>query len=212
MPSGRARSRLPPAPTTPPSSRIAVPGSCWSRCRRRPGSRSCWGCESALMRVATEDLPRHSGVVTMVDGGFDPIHAGHVEYFRAAAELGAPVLCNISSDHWVSRKHTPLLPQDERAAVIDAFRWISFTTCRALPPSRFSTCSSRASTRRDPTGVTACPRTSGGPAMRPGSSSSSSTPSRTPRPDCCRNTSAARWRADPLSGHVGQRPHLSIER
>ena len=85
------------------------------------------------MRVSTEDLPRHSGAVTMVDGGFDPIHAGHVEYFRAAAELGAPVLCNISSDHWVSRKHTPLLPQEERAAVIDAFRWISFTHVSSTP-------------------------------------------------------------------------------
>jgi cytidyltransferase-like protein len=85
------------------------------------------------MRVATEDLPRHSGEVTMVDGGFDPIHAGHVEYFRAAAELGAPVLCNISGDDWVSRKHTPFLPHEERAAVIDAFRDISFTHVSHTP-------------------------------------------------------------------------------
>jgi len=85
------------------------------------------------VRVATGDLPRHSGEVTMVDGGFDPIHAGHVAYFEAAAALGIPVLCNISGDDWVSRKHAPLLPQDERAAVIDAFRAISFTHVSSTP-------------------------------------------------------------------------------
>jgi D-beta-D-heptose 7-phosphate kinase/D-beta-D-heptose 1-phosphate adenosyltransferase len=79
------------------------------------------------MLVATEELAFHSGEVAMVDGGFDPIHAGHVEYFRAAAELGAPVLCNVSSDAWVARKHPPFLAQEERAAIIDAFRDVSFT-------------------------------------------------------------------------------------
>ena len=79
------------------------------------------------MLVTTEELPRYRGQVTMVDGGFDPIHAGHVEYLRAAAALGPPVLCNISSDDWVSRKHPPLLPQEERAAIVDAIRYVSFT-------------------------------------------------------------------------------------
>ncbi|WP_353866743.1 nucleotidyl transferase family protein [Svornostia abyssi] len=63
----------------------------------------------------------------MVDGGFDPIHDGHVRYFEAAAVLGAPVLCNVSGDAWVGRKHAPLLPLDQRAAVIDAFRAITYT-------------------------------------------------------------------------------------
>jgi cytidyltransferase-like protein len=79
------------------------------------------------MIVTTEELPRHRGEVTMVDGGFDPIHAGHVEYLRAAAELGPPVLCNVSGDAWVSRKHPPLLPHHDRAVVIDALRYVSFT-------------------------------------------------------------------------------------
>jgi cytidyltransferase-like protein len=79
------------------------------------------------MLIKTDDLPRHSGEVAMVDGGFDPIHAGHIEYLRGAAALGAPVLCNVSSDDWVSRKHVPLLPQEERARIIDAIRYVSFT-------------------------------------------------------------------------------------
>ena len=76
------------------------------------------------MIVETADLARHKGAVTMVDGGFDPLHGGHVAYFRAAAELGLPVLCNISSDAYVARKHAPLLPQAERAELIGAIRWI----------------------------------------------------------------------------------------
>jgi cytidyltransferase-like protein len=77
--------------------------------------------------VATADLSSLRGRVAMVDGGFDPLHAGHVAYFRAAAELGLPVLCNVSPDAWVERKHPPLLPQAERAQVIDAIRWIDYT-------------------------------------------------------------------------------------
>lgn len=63
----------------------------------------------------------------MVDGGFDPLHAGHVEYFEAAAALGMPVLCNVSGDRYVSRKHPPLLPEAHRVRLIDALRPISYT-------------------------------------------------------------------------------------
>lgn len=79
------------------------------------------------MIVASADLDRLAGQVAMVDGGFDPLHPGHVEYFRAAAELELPVLCNVSSDEWVARKHAPLLTQEERAALIDAIRFVDYT-------------------------------------------------------------------------------------
>jgi cytidyltransferase-like protein len=79
------------------------------------------------MILTTDELPRYSGQVAMIDGGFDPIHPGHVEYMREAAGLGAPVLCNVSSDDWVGRKHAPLLGQEERVKVIDAIRYIDYT-------------------------------------------------------------------------------------
>ncbi len=79
------------------------------------------------MIVSTNELADLRGRVTMVSGGFDPIHPGHVDYFRAASELGVPVLCNVTGDEWVAQKHPPLLTQDERAAVIDALRWIDYT-------------------------------------------------------------------------------------
>lgn len=79
------------------------------------------------MIVTAPELPGLAGTVTMVSGGFDPLHAGHIAYFRAAAALGVPVLCNVSSDEWVGRKHPPLLTREERLQVIDAIRFVDYT-------------------------------------------------------------------------------------
>ena len=79
------------------------------------------------MIVSTDALPAHRGTVTMVDGGFDPLHPGHIAYFAAAADLGLPLLCNVSPDTWVERKHPPLLEQAHRAAIVDAIRFVTYT-------------------------------------------------------------------------------------
>lgn len=66
--------------------------------------------------------------VAMVDGAFDPLHRGHIEYFRAAAaQLDVPLLCNVASDRYVRTKHAPFLPEDQRAVIVDALRDISYT-------------------------------------------------------------------------------------
>ncbi len=83
------------------------------------------------MIVETADLGRYRHAVAMVDGGFDPLHPGHVEYFRAAATLGVPVLCNVTSDEYVARKHAPLLAQRERARLLDAIRYLDLVHCSA---------------------------------------------------------------------------------
>jgi cytidyltransferase-like protein len=78
--------------------------------------------------VTFEQLKEHRKRVAMVDGAFDPLHRGHIEYFRAAAQqLDVPLLCNIASDRYVRTKHLPLLPEDDRAVVVDAIRFISYT-------------------------------------------------------------------------------------
>ena len=79
------------------------------------------------MIVAFDELKQYRHQVAMVDGAFDPLHRGHVEYFRAAAQLDVPLLCNVASDRYVSTKHAPLLPEADRAAVVDAIRFISYT-------------------------------------------------------------------------------------
>jgi D-beta-D-heptose 7-phosphate kinase/D-beta-D-heptose 1-phosphate adenosyltransferase len=63
----------------------------------------------------------------MVDGGFDPLHSGHVEYIRQAAALGLPVLCSVVGDHYVASKHPPLLPAERRVLVLDALRDVAHT-------------------------------------------------------------------------------------
>jgi cytidyltransferase-like protein len=97
--------------------------------------------------IATDDLARYRGEVTLVDGAFDPLHPGHIAYFEAAAALGLPVLCNVSSDDYVSQKHPPLLTQEERGTIIDALRPISYThlsrsstndVLRRLAPRRYA--------------------------------------------------------------------------
>ncbi len=65
----------------------------------------------------------------MVDGSFDPLHDGHIAYFKAASDYGLPVLCNITNDAWTLSKHPVLLPQAQRALVIDAVRYVSYVHC-----------------------------------------------------------------------------------
>jgi cytidyltransferase-like protein len=79
------------------------------------------------MIVSFEQLEPLRHTVAMVDGAFDPLHHGHVEYFRAASELGAPVLCNVASDRYVRTKHRPFLTEQQRATIVDAIRYISYT-------------------------------------------------------------------------------------
>lgn len=79
------------------------------------------------MIITFDDLEPLRGRVAMVDGAFDPLHRGHIEYFRAASQLGVPLLCNVASDRYVRTKHPPLLPDEQRAAVVDAIRYITYT-------------------------------------------------------------------------------------
>ena len=73
-----------------------------------------------------EALKDYRGQVAMVDGAFDPLHHGHIAYFKAARALGVPVLCNVASDRYVRSKHRPLLTETQRATVIDAIRYIDY--------------------------------------------------------------------------------------
>jgi cytidyltransferase-like protein len=83
--------------------------------------------------VPTDQLGTLAGSVTMVSGGFDPLHPGHIAYFRAAAGLGPPLLVNVSHDEWVGRKHPPLLTQAERIQVIDALGMVAYVHAETGP-------------------------------------------------------------------------------
>ena len=57
--------------------------------------------------------------VVLVTGGFDPLHSGHIEYFKAARELGDHLVVGINSDDWLTRKKgRPFMPFEERTAIV----------------------------------------------------------------------------------------------
>jgi cytidyltransferase-like protein len=57
--------------------------------------------------------------VVLVTGGFDPLHSGHIAYFKAARELGDHLVVGLNSDAWLTRKKgRPFMPIEERAAII----------------------------------------------------------------------------------------------
>ena len=121
----------------------------------------------------------------MVSGGFDPLHPGHLAYFRAAAALGAPLLVNVSHDEWVGRKHVPLLTQAERIQVIDALEMVDYVHAEQGPTFEVLALCARATSRRALTGRGGSRRRSSTPAGTGAWRSSSWTRSSTRRPTCC---------------------------
>lgn len=57
--------------------------------------------------------------VVLVTGGFDPLHSGHIEYFKAARSLGDKLVVGINTDSWLTRKKgRPFMPISERTSII----------------------------------------------------------------------------------------------
>lgn len=57
--------------------------------------------------------------IVIVTGGFDPLHSGHIEYFKSAKELGDYLVVGLNSDDWLTRKKgRPFMPYDERKAIV----------------------------------------------------------------------------------------------
>ena len=57
--------------------------------------------------------------VVLVTGGFDPIHKGHIEYFKEAKLLGDKLIVGLNSDHWLTRKKgKPFMSLENRASII----------------------------------------------------------------------------------------------
>lgn len=58
--------------------------------------------------------------IVLVTGGFDPIHSGHIAYFKAARTLGDMLIVGLNGDDWLIRKKgRPFMPWNERLCVIN---------------------------------------------------------------------------------------------
>jgi cytidyltransferase-like protein len=66
--------------------------------------------------------------IVVVTGGFDPIHSGHIEYFRAAKQLGDLLIVGLNSDAWLARKKgQPFMPLEERRSIIGSLKDVHST-------------------------------------------------------------------------------------
>ena len=66
--------------------------------------------------------------IVLVTGGFDPLHSGHIEYFKAAKELGTILCVGINSDSWLShKKGQPFMPFEERKSIVENIKCVGHT-------------------------------------------------------------------------------------
>jgi cytidyltransferase-like protein len=58
--------------------------------------------------------------IVLITGGFDPLHSGHIAYFKAARTLGDMLIVGLNSDEWLVRKKgAAFMPWNERLCIIN---------------------------------------------------------------------------------------------
>lgn len=63
--------------------------------------------------------------VVITTGGYDPLHSGHIEYFKAAKALGDILVVGVNSDEWLIRKKgQAFMPIEERMAIIKNLKMV----------------------------------------------------------------------------------------
>jgi D-beta-D-heptose 7-phosphate kinase / D-beta-D-heptose 1-phosphate adenosyltransferase len=90
----------------------------------------CRMIESLETVAAKARILRGAGKkVVFTNGCFDILHSGHVELLRAARALGDALVVAINSDSSVERikgPNRPIIPQNERAELLDATEMVDF--------------------------------------------------------------------------------------
>ncbi len=65
--------------------------------------------------------------IVLITGGFDPLHSGHIAYFKAAKALGDILVVGINSDAWLTRKKgAPFMPYVERSSIVRSIVGVDF--------------------------------------------------------------------------------------
>jgi cytidyltransferase-like protein len=81
--------------------------------------------------------------IIAVSGYFDPLHAGHIEYFKLAKALGDKLVVILNNDEQIClRKSKPFMPLEQRRKILEAIKYVDEvyvsidrddeTVCRSL--------------------------------------------------------------------------------
>tara|TARA_B100000965_G_scaffold387087_1_gene390049 strand:+ start:689 stop:1120 length:432 start_codon:yes stop_codon:yes gene_type:complete len=63
--------------------------------------------------------------LALVTGGFDPLHSGHIEYFKAAKQLGDALCVAVNSNDWLIRKKGKyFMTAPERISIIKELKMV----------------------------------------------------------------------------------------
>ena len=63
--------------------------------------------------------------IVVVSGYFDPIHRGHIEYFKRARALGDRLIVILNNDYQkVLKKGKPFMPFEDRRSIVESIRYV----------------------------------------------------------------------------------------
>ena len=86
--------------------------------------------EEAL--AAALDAERREGkTIAFANGVFDVLHVGHVRYLQDAARVADVLIVAVNSDasvRAIKGEGRPVMPEGERAEIVDAIRGVSYVT------------------------------------------------------------------------------------
>jgi len=65
--------------------------------------------------------------ISVVSGGFDPLHSGHINLLESAAAYGDKLVVLLNSDEWLTRKKgRPFMPFEERATILERMSMVDY--------------------------------------------------------------------------------------
>jgi cytidyltransferase-like protein len=84
--------------------------------------------KAALSKSTKEPLSASISIsmnVVLVTGGFDPLHSGHIAYFKEAKKLGDRLIVGLNSDEWLERKKgRAFMPWNERLCIVNNLQMV----------------------------------------------------------------------------------------